>query len=158
MLEWLLPSGSNTCSHEVLWEAGALTHQEHHSTGPGTTPAYQANCSTEDAVNTALHSALSHLEKSNCWVRMLFVDFSSAFNTVVPHKLVNKLKTLSFSSHLCSWIMDFLSHSPQRVRIRNNISSTQCWGCYFGSVACKTTAKRIALATICTYYTHLTQR
>ncbi|TKS65927.1 hypothetical protein D9C73_028553 [Collichthys lucidus] len=44
--------------------------------------AYRANRSTEDAVATALHAALSHLEGQGNYVRMLFVDFSSAFNTI----------------------------------------------------------------------------
>lgn len=34
-----------------------------------------------------LHEALTHLDQSKTYVRMLFLDFSSAFNTVVPHKL-----------------------------------------------------------------------
>ncbi|KAI4887106.1 hypothetical protein NFI96_003143 [Prochilodus magdalenae] len=43
--------------------------------------AYKANRSTEDAITTALHTALTHLEHQGSYVRMLFVDFSSAFNT-----------------------------------------------------------------------------
>ncbi len=39
-----------------------------------------------------LHTALSHLDKRNTYVRMLFVDYSSAFNTIVPSKLVVKLR------------------------------------------------------------------
>ncbi len=38
-----------------------------------------------------LHTALSHLENKNTYVRMLFVDYSSAFNTIVPATLVAKL-------------------------------------------------------------------
>ena len=53
--------------------------------------AYRANRSTGDAVATALHAALSYLEKQGSYVRMLFVDYSSAFNTILPHKLVVKL-------------------------------------------------------------------
>ena len=41
--------------------------------------AYRANRSTDDAVSTALHSALTHLDKRNAHVRMLFIDFSPAF-------------------------------------------------------------------------------
>ncbi|KAI3367079.1 hypothetical protein L3Q82_008115 [Scortum barcoo] len=50
--------------------------------------------STEDAVSIALHTALTHLQLPNTYVRMLFVDFSSAFNTVIPDKLVLKLHNL----------------------------------------------------------------
>ena len=65
--------------------------------------AYQANRSIEEAIDTALQNALTHLEKPNCNVRLLLiVGFSSAFTTIIPHKLVNKLET-----------MDFLSHRPQ---------------------------------------------
>ncbi|KAK3569479.1 hypothetical protein QTP86_031423 [Hemibagrus guttatus] len=49
--------------------------------------AYKGNRSTEDAVATALHAAFSHLEKQGSYVQMLFVDYSSAFNTILPHIL-----------------------------------------------------------------------
>lgn len=39
--------------------------------------AYRANQSTDDAISTALHLALSHLETKDSYVRMLFIDFSS---------------------------------------------------------------------------------
>ncbi|KAK0155353.1 putative RNA-directed DNA polymerase from transposon BS [Merluccius polli] len=79
--------------------------------------------STEDAISTALHSALSHLEHQGSYVRMLFVDFSSAFNTIIPRRLVTKLTKLGLSSSICQWIMDFLTNQPQTVRIGQHISS-----------------------------------
>ena len=60
--------------------------------------AYRSNRSTEDAVSTALHCVLSHLDNKNTYARMLFVDFSSAFNTVVPSKLITKLGNLGISA------------------------------------------------------------
>ena len=45
-----------------------------------------------DAISTTLHTALTHLDKRNTYVRMLFIDYSSAFNTIVPSKLVIKLE------------------------------------------------------------------
>ena len=56
--------------------------------------AYCPNRSTDDAISIALHSALSHLDKRNTYVRMLFIDYSSAFNTIVPSKLITKLRNL----------------------------------------------------------------
>ena len=50
--------------------------------------AYCPNRSTDDAISIALHTALSHLDKRNTYVRMLFIDYSSAFNTIVPTKLL----------------------------------------------------------------------
>jgi hypothetical protein len=51
---------------------------------------YRPNRSTDDAISIALHIALSHLDKKNTYVRMLFIDYSSAFDTIVPSKLINK--------------------------------------------------------------------
>lgn len=48
--------------------------------------AYCRNRSTEDADSITLHTSLTHLEHPNTYVRMLFVDFSLAFNTIVPNK------------------------------------------------------------------------
>jgi hypothetical protein len=45
-------------------------------------------------ISIALHTALSHLDKRNTYVRMLFIDYSSAFNTMGPTKLITKLSTL----------------------------------------------------------------
>ena len=72
----------------------------------------------------ALHTALTHLDQSNTYVRMLFVDFSSAFNTVIHHTLIRKLGNLGLGSSLCAWIWDFLRNRPQRVRMGDRTSST----------------------------------
>ena len=53
--------------------------------------AYQPNRSTDNVITTALHPALSHLDKMNTYVRMLIIDYSSAFNTIVPSKFIIKL-------------------------------------------------------------------
>ena len=45
---------------------------------------YRPNRSTDDAISIALHTALSHLDKRNTYVRMLFIDYSSSFNTIGP--------------------------------------------------------------------------
>ena len=52
---------------------------------------YRANLSTEDAIAITLHSTLSHLEHPGNYVRLLFIDVSSAFNTIIPDILINKL-------------------------------------------------------------------
>ncbi|KAL2088346.1 hypothetical protein ACEWY4_015245 [Coilia grayii] len=86
--------------------------------------AYRSNRSTEDAVSTALHCVLSHLDNKNTYAQMLFVDFSSAFNTVIPSKLITKLEDLGISGPLCNWIMDFLTNRPQHVKSGHNLSTT----------------------------------
>ena len=67
--------------------------------------AYRPNRSTYDAILTALHTAVSHLDKRNTYVRMLLIDYSSAFNTIVPSKLITKLRTLGLNTSLCNWIL-----------------------------------------------------
>ncbi|KAL7830680.1 hypothetical protein SRHO_G00318070 [Serrasalmus rhombeus] len=48
--------------------------------------AYRSNHSTDDATSTTLHLALTHLDSKDTYVRMLFIDFSSAFNTIIPQQ------------------------------------------------------------------------
>ena len=55
---------------------------------------------------------------------MLFIDYSSAFNIIVPSKLINNLRTLDLNTSLCNWILDFLTGRPQVVSVGNNTSAT----------------------------------
>jgi hypothetical protein len=82
------------------------------------------NRSTDDLIFIALHTALSHLEKRNTCVRMLFIDYSSAFNTIVPSQLITKVRILGLNTSLCNWILGFLMGRSQVVRVGNNTSAT----------------------------------
>ncbi|KAL0175584.1 hypothetical protein M9458_027914, partial [Cirrhinus mrigala] len=86
--------------------------------------AYRPNRSTDDAISSTLHLALTHLEHKDSYVRMLFIDFSSAFNTIIPQQLIHKLNLLGLNTSLCNWILDFLTGRPQSVRVGSNTSST----------------------------------
>ena len=55
---------------------------------------------------------------------MLFIEYSSAFNTIVPSKLVTKLRTLGLNTCLYYWILDFLMGRTQMVRVGNITSAT----------------------------------
>ncbi len=46
---------------------------------------------------------------------MLFIDFSSSFNTIIPQQLINKLNLLGLNNSLCNWILEFLTGRPQSV-------------------------------------------
>ncbi len=63
--------------------------------------ADRPNRSTDDANALTLHTALSHLDKRKTYVRILFIDYSSAFNTIVPSQLVTELRDLGFNTVLC---------------------------------------------------------
>ncbi len=76
--------------------------------------AYRPNRSTDDAISQVLHSSLTHIDSKNGnYVRLLFIDYSSAFNTIVPTKLTVKLSDLGLNTSLCDWIQDFLTARPQ---------------------------------------------
>ncbi|KAM9834023.1 uncharacterized protein ACBT44_009612 [Syngnathus typhle] len=57
--------------------------------------AYRANRSVDDAVNMGLHYILHHLDTPGTYTRILFVDFSSAFNTIAPDILQQQLIQLA---------------------------------------------------------------
>ena len=46
---------------------------------------------------------------------MLFIGYSSAFNTIVHSKLIIKLGALSLNPNLCNWVLDFLTGRHQVV-------------------------------------------
>ncbi len=65
--------------------------------------AYRPNRSTDDAISQVLHSSLTHIDSKNGnYVRLLFIDYSSAFNTIVPTKLAVKLSDLGLNTSLDS--------------------------------------------------------
>lgn len=52
---------------------------------------YKAGRGTEDAINCITHLANIHLEDTQVYACLLFIDFSSAFNTFQPKVLIKKL-------------------------------------------------------------------
>ncbi len=80
--------------------------------------AYRPNRSTDDAISQVLHSSLTHIDSKNGnYVRLLSIDYSSAFNTIVPTKLAVKLSDLGLNTSFCDWIQDFLTARPQVVKV-----------------------------------------
>ena len=79
--------------------------------------------STTDSISITLYTALAHLDKRNTYVRKRFVDYSSAFNTIVPSKIITKLRTLELNTSLCNWILDFLMGHTQAPSVGNNTSA-----------------------------------
>eukprot|EP00057_Strongylocentrotus_purpuratus_P014910 XP_011669384.1 PREDICTED: uncharacterized protein LOC105440656 [Strongylocentrotus purpuratus] len=84
--------------------------------------AYQQNKSVQDATLYLTHLLYKHTEETKSYVRALFVDFSSAFNTIRPHVLVEKLKRLEVRPSLILWIVDFLQNRTQKVRVQNTMN------------------------------------
>ncbi|KAI4903867.1 hypothetical protein NFI96_004566, partial [Prochilodus magdalenae] len=74
-------------------------------------------CFKRTTIALTVHSALTHLDRKNTYVRMLFIDYSSAFNTIIAAKLIPKLTDLGLNPHLCNWVLDFLTEqlSPNGI-------------------------------------------
>ncbi|KAJ8364884.1 hypothetical protein SKAU_G00137150 [Synaphobranchus kaupii] len=64
--------------------------------------AYQQNRGV-DALRTLLHLVKSHLNTPKSYIRLVFVDFSSAFNTIQPHLMAKKLLKMNLNPHLILW-------------------------------------------------------
>ncbi len=112
--------------------------------GPSLDPlqfAYRANRSVDDAVNMELHYVLQHLDRPGAYVRILFVDFSSAFNTIIPNLLLPKLTQPSVPTSICQWINSFLTERQQLVRLRKYTSSTRS-GRRYRALSTRTTRHR----------------
>ena len=57
-------------------------------------------------------------------VRMMFFNFSSAFNTIQPHLLANKMLSMSVPSDMMLWIIDYLAFRSQFVVFQSLKSDT----------------------------------
>jgi hypothetical protein len=44
-------------------------------------------------------------------------EFIRKFNSIVPSKLITKLRTLGLNTSLCNWILDLLTGRPQVVSV-----------------------------------------
>ena len=85
--------------------------------------AYKSKRGVEDASLTLLDTVTRHLDSPNSFVRILFMDFSSAFNTVNINTLLHRLQQLHVNPTLTLWIKEFLKDRPQHVRV-NGFKST----------------------------------
>ena len=64
-----------------------------------------------------LNNIYKHLDKPGNTVRIMFYDFSSAFNTIQPHLLVQKMKLMNIPQCFIKWIFSYITNRPQFVRL-----------------------------------------
>ncbi|KAK2912245.1 hypothetical protein Q8A73_006358 [Channa argus] len=81
--------------------------------------AYQPQLEVEDALIYLLHYIYNHLDKPGGSVRIMFFDFSSAFNTIQPVLLEEILKGIVVDTTVVPWILDYLTNRPQYVFLWN---------------------------------------
>lgn len=67
--------------------------------------AFRQSRSVQNAASLVLHTVLEQPEGRNIHVKLLFIDFSSAFNAIMPTKL-------GLDHSICASVYDFLSGSP----------------------------------------------
>lgn len=84
--------------------------------------AYKAHRGTEDATLSMVNMVTNHLQKANTYARILFVDFTAAFNTMQVNVLLKRLLDLGLNGGLVHWIKDFLTDRPQKVCVKGVLS------------------------------------
>lgn len=84
--------------------------------------AYKSKRGTDDALLTLLNTVTKHLTHPKGYARVLFLDFSSAFNSMKTHILLKRLADFNINTGLILWIRQFLFCRPQRVYVRGNTS------------------------------------
>ena len=74
--------------------------------------------------SSLLHWAYAYLDVPGSYVRIIFFDFSSAFNTIRPPILKDKLLGMGAAPSLTSCIIDYQTARPQYVRMGRCVSGT----------------------------------
>lgn len=87
--------------------------------------AYQPDKGVEDAKLFILDTVYKHLEKSRSYARLLFADFSSAFNKMQPYILIERLASyFNLPDQLLMLILNFLTERVQQVFVNGQMSNT----------------------------------
>jgi len=81
--------------------------------------AYRQGRGTEDAIISIMHLILKHLENNKAYARLLFIDFSSAFNTIQTPLLISKMEQLSVNPAIIKWYSSFLTDRTQCVKVNH---------------------------------------
>ena len=84
--------------------------------------AYKSRRSTTDACAILQQLVIGHTDKLQTYARILFIDYSSAFNTIVPSKLLEKLERKGVDERLYNIIASFLSNRSQNVMVNKHLS------------------------------------
>lgn len=85
---------------------------------------YQANIGVDNAIVYLLHRAHSHVEVAGSALRLMFCDFSSAFNTIHPTCLSEKMLAMQVDGPRVAWTNDYLTNIYQYVQLPDCAPST----------------------------------
>lgn len=85
--------------------------------------AYHTSRGIDDAKTSILDGIHKHLELPESSIRLLFTDFSSAFNNLQPHILATKLSShFHLDDQVILWILDLLTDRTQKVLFNDSLS------------------------------------
>jgi hypothetical protein len=87
--------------------------------------AYRPHRGTEDALAHLLDIVTEHLDRNpRGFARCLFIDFTSAFNTISPSILINELLNKGLHQNIVNLIYSFLTERSQSVVTTEGSSSS----------------------------------
>lgn len=78
---------------------------------------YKSKRDTDNTTVSLLTTITKHLQVPIHYVRIIFIDFTSGFNTMQIHILLQRLINLGVNGGITHWIRDSLSDRPQRGAI-----------------------------------------
>ena len=84
-----------------------------------------SNRSTTHALIKLTHEIFRASENSNNFIRILFVDFTKAFDLIDHNVLLNKFIDYDFPPHISVWSLSFLHDRQQFTKVAGAISSAQ---------------------------------
>jgi hypothetical protein len=83
--------------------------------------------STTHALIKVMHELFHASDNPRNFIRILFVDFSKAFDRIDHNVLMQKFVAHEFPQHIVLWSLDFLADRKQIVKIGNVFFSN----CYY---------------------------
>ena len=110
--------------HQGVWTLGAALPEDSYRlyTRPTSVRIQSKQVSGRRSIRPRLHHVLKHLDRLNTYARILFIDNSLVFNTIIQHKRFSKLRLRNVNSQMCRWILDFLPNWTQVVKFNCKLS------------------------------------
>jgi hypothetical protein len=98
--------------------------------------AYKANRSTVDAIATLHHTIAHSIDTGSRHYQCVFLDFSSAFNTIDREKILLKLRDLGALKWCLRWLCDYFRDRFQYSFLhgKKSVPVLNCWGVLQGAV------------------------
>ena len=81
-----------------------------------------AGTGTTDALVEMLHKWYEATDEPGTTVRVLFLDYSKAFDLINHETLINKLVAMNLPAHIVRWMAAFLLDREQTVKISDSVS------------------------------------